>query len=157
MTFTGSSPGVPTRAPRGSSGPGGIRSLAVPLGLGGGLLAAVAVLAVRSPHESGSYGFCPILLLTGYACPGCGGLRSVHELTQLDLVGAASYNVLVVLAVPLAVAGWGLWIARAAGWLRRPARLPAALPWVALVLLVGFGALRNLPALRPVLTPWLGT
>ncbi|WP_250443441.1 DUF2752 domain-containing protein [Actinotalea sp. C106] len=156
MTLTDSDPEAAARAPRGRGRRGRAGALAAPLGVGAGLLAAGAVLAVRSPHDSGSYGFCPILLLTGGACPGCGGLRSVHELTQLDIAGAAGYNLLVVIAAPLAVLGWGLWIARAAGWLRHQRRLPPALPWVSLVLLLAFGALRNVPALRPLLTPWLG-
>ncbi|MPZ97381.1 MAG: DUF2752 domain-containing protein, partial [Propionibacteriales bacterium] len=51
--------------------------LALPLLSGAAVLAAVAVLHVRDPHASGSYGFCPWLALTGTYCPACGGLRAV--------------------------------------------------------------------------------
>ncbi|AWB94091.1 DUF2752 domain-containing protein [Aeromicrobium chenweiae] len=75
--------------------------------------AAVAVLLhVRDPHDSGTYGFCPFLALTGQPCPGCGGLRAANDLTRGDLVGALGSNALaVVLAGVLAVA-WVLWVVR---------------------------------------------
>ena len=72
------------------------------------LLASVA-LHLRDPHESGSWGFCPWLLLTGTYCPGCGGLRAVNDLTRGDVGAAASSNLLLVGAIPL-FAWW---------WLRR--------------------------------------
>ena len=62
--------------------------LADPLLLAAGLSVAVALLHVRDPHQSGSYGYCPWLLLTGTYCPGCGALRAVNDLTD-GHVGAA--------------------------------------------------------------------
>jgi hypothetical protein len=71
------------------------------------VLGASALLHLRDPHRSGSWGFCPWLLLTGTYCPGCGGLRAVHDLTDLDVRAAASSNLLLVAGLPLLVLWWG--------------------------------------------------
>jgi hypothetical protein len=125
------------------------------------MLAATAVLAVRSPHATGSYGVCPLLALTGLWCPACGGLRAVHELTRLDVAAAWSMNPLVVLGVPLLVLAWGLWLARAVGRVphaprasgRRDASGGAWRAWTFLAVSVAFTIARNLPALEPWLAP----
>lgn len=103
---------------------------------------ASLLLAVRSPHEGG-YGVCPVLALTGYLCPTCGGLRTVHDLTRLDLGGAWAMNPLLTIALPLVgvvLLGW---------WWRAWRNLPAIQPpaWSLLaggVIVLGFGILRNL-------------
>lgn len=79
-------------------------------GCGGAGLAAI--LHFRDPNTAGSYGFCPFEVLTGWDCPGCGGLRAVHALTDLQVGVALSSNVLAVaLVVALAVA-FIAWIPR---------------------------------------------
>jgi hypothetical protein len=82
--------------------------------LAAGVLAASVLLHLRDPHRSGSWGYCPWLLLTGTYCPGCGGLRAVNDLTDGDVAAAASSNLLFVCSVPLLA----LWWARTmlAGW-----------------------------------------
>lgn len=75
--------------------------LAPPLGTIAGLGLAAVALRVRDPHVAGSWGLCPSAALFGVACPGCGGLRAVNDLTHLDLAAAASSNLLLVLAIPL--------------------------------------------------------
>src|ERR1044072_5375565 len=83
--------------------------------LGGALLTgALAVglalaLHVRDPHSSGSWGFCPWLVLTGHSCPGCGSLRAMNALTNGDLVGALSSNLLFVLMLPVLAFWWVRW------------------------------------------------
>ena len=62
------------------------------------------------PARPGSWGICPTRFLTGLDCPGCGGLRAVNDLTNGDLVGAASSNLLFVAAIPFLVLGWLLWL-----------------------------------------------
>lgn len=115
--------------------------------------AATAVLAARDPHASGAYGFCPLLALTGLACPLCGGLRATYHLAHLDVAGAWADNPLWVLAVPVLVALWAAWLVRAARG--RPApRVPAVAGWTALAALVVFGIARNLPYLAPYLAAW---
>jgi hypothetical protein len=127
------------------------RRLAAPLlsaGVVGGLAAA---LHYRDPHRRGSWGFCPFNALTGLDCPGCGGLRAVNDLTHLDLAGAASSNLLLVVAVPFAVALWALWVRRrwrGTGGRLLPIRVPGApVRWgqVALAVLALWTVVRNLP------------
>ena len=117
------------------------------------VLAAVLVglsvaLHLRDPHESGSWGFCPWLVLTGTYCPGCGGLRAVNDLTRGDVGSAASSNLLFVSSIPLVT--W-MWL-RSFGQRWRGVREPlprTALTVVATIgvaLVVVFWVVRNLPA-----------
>ncbi len=113
-----------------------------------GLLLATGALYLRDPHTSGSWGMCPTKFLTGVECPGCGGLRAVNDLAHLDFVAAVSSNLLVVMAIPVAVLLWLRWVRDA--WAGSPAGTrPRALstPVVTLILvsIVVFTVLRNLP------------
>src|SRR3954449_5945916 len=93
--------------PRSTPLPGSrLRRIAPPLLLAGGLLAASVALHVRDPHQSGSWGYCPWLILTGTYCPGCGGLRAVNDLTDGDVAAAASSNLLFVVSIPFLVLAW---------------------------------------------------
>ena len=114
----------------------------------GGLLAASVLLHVRDPHQSGSWGFCPWLVLTGTYCPGCGGLRAVNDLTGATSSAAASSNLLFV-AVAARCSRW--WVdpfatGRAA---RRESRRRSAYVVLVAVLAVTvlFWVVRNLPGL----------
>jgi hypothetical protein len=80
--------------------------LRAPTLLAAGVLAASVLLHLRDPHRSGSWGYCPWLLLTGTYCPGCGGLRAVNDLTRGDVGAAASSNLLLVGSLPLVAACW---------------------------------------------------
>lgn len=109
-------------------------------------LSALAVVA-RSPHQPGAWGTCPWLALTGTFCPGCGGLRAVHDAGHLDLVGALSNNAVVVLGGVLAVVAWGAWLRSAAtgrtvDWGRWVTPRAA---YGALALLLTFTVVRNVP------------
>ncbi len=86
------------------------RRIRGPVLLAGGLLVASVALHVRDPHQGGSWGLCPWLVLTGTYCPGCGGLRAVNDLTRGELGAAASSNLLLVGAVPLVAFSWGRWL-----------------------------------------------
>lgn len=83
-------------------------------------------------------------VVTGWDCPGCGALRAVNDLTHLDLASAASSHLLVVLAVPVLVAGWLLWV-RAAATGRRlpPVRWTALRTMLLLGVVLAFTVLRN--------------
>lgn len=113
----------------------------------GVLAAAVVALHVRDPHQSGSWGYCPSAAL-GLDCPGCGGLRAVNNLTNGDLVGAASSNLAFIVALPFLLVGLGVWVV--ARWRGTPVRLSARVGrpalYVGVALLVVFTVLRNLPA-----------
>ena len=142
---------LPSAAPA-PDGAGRRASLTAPLVTGGVVVFATALLAVRDPHVTGSYGGCPLYALTGILCPACGGLRATHDLAHADLAGAWSMNPLWVLAVPVVIVLWGRWVGFAAQG-RRMGPAPAWAAWLLMVVVVGFGVLRNLPAFAPWLAP----
>ena len=119
-----------------------------PVLLAGAVLGASVLLHVRDPHQSGSWGVCPWLLLTGQYCPGCGGLRAVNDLTHGDLRAAASSNLLFVGSIPLLVFLWVRWISDRWQGVRRTVRTSQALAYagVFLAVAVTFWVVRNLPA-----------
>lgn len=124
-----------------------------PLLVGASGAALAVALHVRDPHESGSWGFCPFLLLTGQPCPGCGGLRAVNHLTNGDVTAALSSNAFaVVLVLTLAVA-WLVWFVRR--WRGEPAlmiTLGLRSGMIVMALIFAFGIFRLTPwgaALRP--------
>jgi len=113
----------------------------------GGLAAATLALHVRDPHVAHSWGVCPLYALTGVYCPGCGALRGVNDLGDGHLRAAASSNLLLVLALPFAVALLARWTR--GRWTGREVSLVPTLPrgvTVGLVaLVVVFSVVRNLP------------
>jgi hypothetical protein len=122
--------------------------LSGPLLTAGVVAAATVALRFRDPHDSGSWGYCPWKLLTGLDCPGCGSLRAVNDLTHGDVAAAASSNLLFVVAVPIAVVLWLLWVRRS--WSgtapRRLTKRTTNVLWTAsLVVAVAFTVLRNTP------------
>ncbi|WP_454856924.1 DUF2752 domain-containing protein [Promicromonospora soli] len=130
------------------------RALRAPLLAGAAVGAATLLVAVRDPHARGSYGFCPLLELTGLACPLCGGLRATHDLAHLDLAGAWSANALWTVTAPVVVVLWLTWLVAAARG--RPVKgLSSTAGWVTLGVALAFFVARNLPGLQPYLTPWL--
>jgi len=104
------------------------------------------VVALRDPHVSGSYGYCPLYAATGWYCPACGCLRATHDLAHGDLASAWSANPVWVLTVPVLVGLWAWWSVRAARGRRGPS-LPAWTAWAFFGVVVAFGVLRNLPGL----------
>jgi hypothetical protein len=109
--------------------------------------AGTAVLAVGDPNTT-RVPLCPLKAVTGLDCPFCGSLRAVHSLTHLDLAGAANHNLVFTVAAPFLVAAWAWWLAGSLGWVRPVPtdRLPAAARVVAVVALLAFALVRNLPA-----------
>lgn len=129
-------------------------ALRAPLASGAAVAVATLLLAVRDPHVSGSYGFCPLLELAGLACPLCGGLRATHDLAHLDLAGAWSANALWTVTAPVLVVLWLAWLVAAARG-RPVGGLSSTAGWVTLGVALTFFVARNLPVLQPYLTPWL--
>ena len=88
--------------------------LARPLAVAGVLVAAAGYLAAVDPARPGHYPGCPFFALTGKYCPGCGGLRAIHDLTHGDILAALSSNAVVTLAVPVVIVLWFQWVLRLA-------------------------------------------
>jgi hypothetical protein len=128
-------------------GPTRLRRLSPPLLLAGGVLVASVALHVRDPHRSGSWAYCPWLLMTGTYCPGCGGLRAVNDLTRGDLAGAASSNLLFVASIPALLLLWVRSVQQRWRGVRRPwpARVVGVNAALALTAVVAFWVVRNLP------------
>lgn len=124
-----------------------VQALRGPLAVGALGAGAVAALAVRDPHVSGSWGGCIFLQLTGWWCPGCGGLRAINDLTRLDVPAALSSNAAAVVLVVAVTAWWAVWTwSRVTGvqvpwqrWLNGWTIGAAAAAWIV------FAVVRNLP------------
>lgn len=79
---------------------------------------------------------CPLHMLTGLNCPGCGATRAAHELLHGHIRAAFHLNMLLVLALPAA--------AITNAWGRRWSRQPIF--WFLLLgVIVAFGIVRNIP------------
>jgi hypothetical protein len=123
-------------------------------------LAATAYVGVVDPNQPGHYPLCPTKYLSGFDCPGCGGLRSVHSLVTGDVAGALDHNAFAVLVLlPLGVLLWARWFVRAwrgdppsreRSWWQRPAAL-----WTLVAVMVVFTVVRNIPGVA--LFAWLGS
>ncbi|WP_332663638.1 DUF2752 domain-containing protein [Aeromicrobium sp.] len=121
-------------------------SLRAPALVGAAGLGAAVLLHFHDPHDSGSYGYCPFLQLTGKPCPGCGGLRAVNNLTRGDVIGAISSNVLAVALVAVLAVAWVLWVARRLRGRVDPMMVLNLKAGYAMIgVLVVFGILRNTP------------
>ncbi|MFF8998506.1 DUF2752 domain-containing protein [Streptomyces achromogenes] len=141
---------VPSKTPRAAPPPAPPavpvrRRLAVPLGVFAAVAGAFAYVGAVDPNEGGHYPACPLYLLTGLYCPGCGGLRSAHAFVHGDLPTALRANAPAVAAYLGFAVLWTVWTVRAARG--RPLRIglgPAQL-WTVAALLLAFTVLRNLP------------
>ena len=137
---------VPTSAPSSSAQSRARRMVAPVITLAGAVVVGV-VLHLRDPGESANYPTCPFLLITGWYCPGCGALRTVHALTHLDLTSALARNPLLVVALVGLTVGFARWSARQ--WTGRP-RAGLAPAWIIYALAgvtVVYWVARNLPGM----------
>ncbi|NNE99896.1 MAG: DUF2752 domain-containing protein [Pyrinomonadaceae bacterium] len=100
-----------------------------------------------NPSTAGFFPACPLLTITGFACPGCGLTRGFHAFFQGDVLTALSFNAL----IPIYLVGF-LYLA---GMLLSIVVRGKSLPYkiVApsffsfyLVVSITFGVLRNIPA-----------
>lgn len=111
--------------------------------LGSGAVAGAILLASRL----GLGVPCPLLTLTGWQCPFCGGTRAAHALLSGDFEVAWNFNQLIAIAAPLAAV---LMVVDLARCLRTTSyglrqRRVTNVQWAVIaVLLVGFMVVRNL-------------
>ena len=87
---------------------------------------------------------CPFHALTGLECPGCGVTRMCLALLRLDFAAAWAANPGLLLLSPLilALVGWQVTDYVRTGD-RRPGRGQRLLGWTLVILVVGYGILRN--------------
>jgi hypothetical protein len=110
------------------------------LGTGAVFLGGLAYVGVGDPHRP-DFGFppCPFKALTGWNCPGCGGLRMTHDLLHGDLAAAVVDNVFLLVGLPL-LAVWLL-----VRWRRGQSLMPMPAVVVIVVAAVSWMVVRNLP------------
>lgn len=60
-----------------------------------------AVYAFFDPAETVWMPKCPVHLLTGFDCPGCGSQRALHALLHGDISGAFRANAILFLIIPV--------------------------------------------------------
>lgn len=105
-------------------------------------LGSVALTLLYFHRPEGQFFFprCTFYQTTGLLCPGCGGLRATHALLHGHLLEAARCNLLLVLALPLALVGC-LGVRRRG----KPINLNARVVWVMFGVAAIFTIARNLP------------
>ena len=70
-------------------------------------IGALAYIGLGDPHRPGFFPPCPFLEMTGWLCPGCGGLRMTHDLLHADIAAAFVDNAFILIGVPLLIV-WAL-------------------------------------------------
>ena len=128
------------RAPvRGSSW-----ALAAPAALAASVGAGLLAVAARNPHVPGSWlGECPLVVLTGWYCPFCNGLRSSWYVSQGEWGASLSEHPLVlptILVALIAAVFWAIAIRRG----RKPTRWLLGTLITVSVVFVGWTFWRNL-------------
>ena len=110
------------------------------LGTAGALTGALAYIGLRDPHAS-SFGFpaCPFRMLTGWNCPGCGGLRMTHDVLHGDLAAAVVDNVFMLVGLPMLA----LWLVMR--WRSGRRLMPTPAVAVVIVATVTWTVVRNVP------------
>jgi hypothetical protein len=133
-----------TTAPDRAAWPARVRPAPARLLTGALLAGFVLLVAALDPHSPGRYPRCPWHAVTGTWCPGCGGLRALHDLTHGHVATAAGENLLLVLLAP-ALALWWV-VARVRGRRGQPLVLSPGGTVLVAVVAIGFAVVRNLPA-----------
>lgn len=88
------------------SGLARLSAVALPAAVASAGAASLLLLHFRDPHVPGSYGLCPSYALFGVYCPGCGGMRAVHNLTDGNIIDSLHSNLL---ALPVLVL-FAVWV-----------------------------------------------
>jgi hypothetical protein len=82
------------------------KQLYTTLGTGAVLAGGLAYIGIGDPHRTDFlFPACPFKALTGLDCPGCGGLRMVHDLLHGDIAAAVVDNVFLLVGLPI-LATW---------------------------------------------------
>jgi Protein of unknown function (DUF2752) len=117
------------------------------IGTGAVLAGSLAYVGLGDPHRPGFlFPVCPFKALTGWNCPGCGGLRMTHDV----LHGAAVVdNVFLLVGLPL-LAAWLL-----VRWRRGQPLMPKPAIVVIAVAAITWTVVRNLPGF-PLVPTLLG-
>ena len=69
------------------------------------IMAGIYLYAHYDPEKFRFYPKCPVYLLTGYQCPGCGSQRALYHLFQGNFATAFHHNPLIMLLIPYILSG----------------------------------------------------
>ena len=120
------------------------------IGTGAVLAGSLAYVGLGDPHRPGFlFPACPFKALTGWNCPGCGGLRMTHDVLHGDFAAAVVDNVFVLVGLPL-LAAWLL-----VRWRRGQPLMPKPAIVVIAVAAITWTVVRNLPGF-PLVPTLLG-
>jgi len=109
-------------------------------------LVAMVVLYLFSPTHHPFYPRCWFHAVTGWLCPGCGGLRATHNLLHGRIEEAFRLNPLFVGFLPVAILAVTVKLLRPSWRLSWPAPLGVPLwVWLLFGVTLVFGVVRNLP------------
>ena len=110
------------------------------LGTGAVLAGALTYVGLADPHRPGFlFPDCPFKTLTGWNCPGCGGLRMTHDLLHGDFSAAVADNVFLLVGLPLLA----VWLV--GRWRLGKRLMPASAMATIIVAAVAWTVVRNLP------------
>jgi hypothetical protein len=74
------------------------------------LVMPIVLIWLPADHFDGGEPLCLSVRLFGVECMGCGLTRGIMHLIHLDINGAAYYNLLSFVVLPLLVYTWARWI-----------------------------------------------
>lgn len=127
-------------APSTTSTTGNRGRLFTALGTGAAVVGGLAYIGLADPHRPNFlFPTCPFHAATGLLCPGCGGLRMVHDVLNGDMSAAVVDNVVALIGLPLLLV-WILFRRRS----ERPWLTPVS-GTVIVVIAVTWTVVRNLP------------
>lgn len=112
--------------------------------LAAGLAALCVIYFCIDPMQCRWMPHCPLKMLTGLDCPGCGSQRAIHSLLHGDIRSALEANWLLIVLIPYLTAAFAAEILP--GRLRRLRRIinHPAFVWPLISLIILWGLLRNL-------------
>jgi hypothetical protein len=122
----------------------------IPAGLG---LACLVTLFFFDPARYSFYPRCIFHQTTGLLCPGCGGLRAVHQLLHGHLMGAFALNPFFVISLPVIFAYCAICAVRILRNGTIQFRLSPRWLWIFFACTLVFGVWRNLPGVPFGATP----
>jgi hypothetical protein len=103
--------------------------------------------SARAARPVSDVPFRAITAITGFACPGCGSLRALHDLAHGHFTAALIRNALLVMMLPFAVTVWLRAVTGRTGADASPQWLGCA----AMAVLAAWTVVRNLSAVRGIL------
>jgi hypothetical protein len=124
----------------------GLSAMAAPAGVAVAAAGACCAILLADPTTPGGLiPVCPTKLL-GFTCPGCGSMRMIYTLLHGDVLGAARFNALGLVALVLLLWAFVAWtFGRYRGVFVRSWQHARWAPMIVLVVVLAWFAARNVP------------